>query len=67
MDVWDGMIINFYAAFAVGCIRFERFMDIRLVLDPRKRGPCLRIDLTEILASDSHTDKLRLERKEILE
>ena len=58
---------NVYAAFVVGCNRFERCMDIRLVLDPRRRGPSPHIDSTEVLASDPHTDKLRLAREEILE
>ena len=63
----NDVITDFYTAFAVGCNRFERRMDIRLVLDPRGRGPCPHIDSTEVLASDPHTDKLRLEREEILE
>ena len=65
--VWGCVIINFCAAFAVDYNRFEWRMGLRLVLDPRRRGPCPpSTDLTERLASDSHTDKLCLERKEIL-
>ena len=35
------MIIDFYTAFAVDSNRYERCMDLRLVLDPRRRSPCL--------------------------
>ena len=63
----NGVITDFCTAFAVGCNRFERCVDIRLVLDPRRRGPCPHIDLTEVLASDTHADKLHLARQEILE
>ena len=58
-------MVDSYMASAVDHMRFERYMGVRLVLDPRRRSPCLSIDLADVLASDPHTDKLRLGREEI--
>jgi hypothetical protein len=53
-------------SFAAGFDIFFQPMGIRLVLDPRRRGPCSRIDLTEVPAPDRHTGGVCLAREEVL-